>query len=116
MGEMGLRLFRGIKEEWILASLAQISDLIARELGIGPAPYLETLPNLATVRNGYSFKATVDNPDILASHGLKGVKKGDNLNVVNLGRNWKLRPTTNRKAVMIQIDLEKFIPSTFRKK
>jgi hypothetical protein len=89
--------------------LAQISNHIAHELGIGPATYLESLPNLASVRNGYSFKATVDNPEKLAAHGLKDVKKGDDLNVVYLDKNWKLRPTSNRKAVTIQVDLDRFI-------
>lgn len=89
--------------------LARISNHIAHELGIGPATYLESLPNLASVRNGYSFKATVDNPEKLAAHGLKDVKKGDDLNVVYLDKNWKLRPTSDRKAVTIQVDLDQFI-------
>lgn len=93
--------------------MERLSDLIARELGIGPAPYLAALPNLARVRNGYSFKATVDNPDKLAAHGLQGVKKGDYLNVVNLGSIWKLRQTSNRQAVLIQIDPIKLIQPVF---
>lgn len=85
--------------------LSQISMRIANELGIGPAPYLETLPNLATMRNGYSFKATANDPVKLAAHGLKGVKKGDKLNVVNLGRNWKVKPPSRGNAVTIKIDV-----------
>lgn len=96
-----------------LLPLKRLSELIARELGIGPAPYLGALPNLATVRNGYSFKATVDNPDKLASYGLHGIKKGDNLNVVNLGSSWKLRQTSNRRTILIQIDPGKLVQPVF---
>ena len=89
--------------------LSRISKHIAQELGIGPAPHLESLPNLATVRSGYSFKATVDNPDKLAAHGLKGVQKGDKLNVINLGKNWKVKSTNRRDSVTVLVELDQFV-------
>ncbi len=92
-----------------MSSLNQVSDHIVRELGIGPAPFLETLPNLATVSKGYSFMATVDDPSKLAAHGLSGVKKGDRLDVVNHGINWKIKPLATRNAVTVQVELARFV-------
>jgi hypothetical protein len=96
--------------------LSRISKHIAQELGIGPAPHLESLPNLATVRSGYSFKATVDDPEKLAAYGLKGVQRGDKLNVVNLGRNWKVKSSNRRDSVTILVELEQFTQSRLKHK
>lgn len=68
-------------------------------LGIRPDTYYADV-HLAATPKGSFITATVDDPSKLSSLGLKGVKKGDRVELMNLGNGkWKVKHLLTRNEV-----------------
>ena len=80
-------------------ALAQEATGLRQILGIRPDTYYSDV-HLAATPKGSFITATVDDPSKLSSLGLKGVKKGDRVELLNLGDGkWKVKHLLTRNEV-----------------